>query len=225
MTAAPLHVPPTSCVESVVYPGEVFMAAISSCNMSSCTRLGSVDSSLTGYVNVASRIMDRPEDGGFLLHQMSLSEAIGSVTVLTTIETGPTLWAGRDELGSRMDVVWLMPYDMSLEEDRLCFLKILRSISGRYTFDPVDLLARMMPDIAIGTATVMRHLVQLLDASKTCANVDGRIAIRSSDIEQSFKSKADIDSLRESVRNLRQAREENRKDYVRSLAAKEFAVT
>lgn len=130
-----------------------------------------------------------------IINLMSVMESAGSMALLTTIQTGTALWAGRSEIRRRMDVVWAAPYNVSERDDMNCYLSLLRTIGSRYEFTPRDLLGRLAPEIAAATAAVCGEMVNLLDRAESHACDAGRSTITALDIEMAYYNAADLKTL------------------------------
>ncbi|TWI13535.1 hypothetical protein IP93_00697 [Lysobacter ruishenii] len=135
-----------------------------------------------------------------IMNIMSLTEDIGAMSLMTSIQNGPKLWEGRSEIRRRADVIWLAPYDVSIKEDRQCFLRMLKSICERYQFRTADLPAKLAPEIAVTTAAVCGEVVNLFDRAAQHASDAGRVEIIKSDIEQAYYPKAELETLWQDVR-------------------------
>jgi len=155
-----------------------------------------------------------------IINLMSVMESAGSMALLTTIQTGTALWAGRSEIRRRMDVVWAAPYNVSDREDMRCYLSLLRTIGSRYEFKPRDLLGRLAPEIAAATAAVCGEMTNLLDRAESNALDAGRSQIIAADIETAYYNAKDLGTLWADVESFWAAKHADKRDAVAVRADK-----
>ena len=130
-----------------------------------------------------------------ILNLMVLAETTGVMFIMTGVQSASRLWAVHSELRRRVVTVWVPPYSDRRPQDRLPFLRLLTSLSTKYSLSREDLLLGMPSDILAATGGVFAEIVQLLDRAKDRARAEGRSRLSKRDIEASYYPDADLKAL------------------------------
>jgi len=129
------------------------------------------------------------------LHLMAVAEATGIMFVMTGVHKATQLWSINSELRRRVTTVWVPPYSDKRKEDRLPFLRLLKSLSSRYQLSQADLLIRMSFDILAATGGVFAEIVELLVRAEVAARQDGSSRMLKRHIESSYYGTEDLKNL------------------------------
>lgn len=129
------------------------------------------------------------------LHLMAVAEATGIMFVMTGVHKATQLWSINSELRRRVTTVWVPPYSDKRKEDRLPFLRLLKSLSSRYQLSQADLLIRMSFDILAATGGVFAEIVELLVRAEVAARQDGSSRVLKRHIESSYYGTEDLKNL------------------------------
>jgi len=129
------------------------------------------------------------------LHLMAVAEATGIMFVMTGVHKATQLWSINSELRRRVTTVWVPPYSDSRKQDRLPFLRLLKSLSSRYQLSQADLLIRMSFDILAATGGVFAEIVELLVRAEVAARQDGSSRVLKRHIESSYYGTEDLKNL------------------------------
>lgn len=129
------------------------------------------------------------------LHLMALAEATGTMFVMTGVHDASRLWAVHSELRRRVITVWVPPYSEKRSEDRISFLRLLKSLSGRYLLSKKDLLLMMFSDLLAATGGVIAELIELLDRAARLAAEQDSPRILKRHIEHSYYNDEELTTL------------------------------
>lgn len=139
------------------------------------------------------------------LHLMALAEATGVMFIMTGVHNASRLWAVHSELRRRVVTIWVPPYSDKRREDRDAFLRLLKSLSTRYSFSKNDLLLRMASDILAATGGVFAEVVQLLERAKARSLEQNGACILKRHIEESYYADQDLATLWRDIETFEQA--------------------
>ncbi len=139
------------------------------------------------------------------LHLMALAESAGVMFVMTGVHHASRLWAVHSELRRRVVTVWVPPYSDKRKEDRVPFLRLLRSMSTKYPLSSADLLTGMASDVLAATGGVFAELIQLLDRAKSRALEENSARILKRHIESSYYADSDLAALWSDIELFEQA--------------------
>lgn len=126
------------------------------------------------------------------LHLLTLAEESEIMFIMTGVAECKRLWAVHHELRRRVIVVWFRPYSPKRKEDHIHYLRLLKTISTQYSLSRADLLYIMADDLMAATGGLLGHLLEVLNAAKIKAAVEGSTTIKKRHIEDSFYSDDDI---------------------------------
>lgn len=129
------------------------------------------------------------------LHLMALAESAGVMLVMTGVQSATRLWAIHSELRRRVTTVWVPPYSDKRRDDRIPFLKLLRSVSAKYPLSNKDLLLRLASDILAGTGGVFAEVVQLLDRAVVKMTEEGRSTLLKRHLDDAYYGDEDLTTL------------------------------
>lgn len=129
------------------------------------------------------------------LHLMALAESAGVMFIMTGVHNASRLWAVHSELRRRVVTVWVSPYSDKRPEDRIPFLRLLKSLSAKYPLSNANLLTGMAADILAATGGVFAEVIQLLERAKSRASEEGGGRILKRHIEASYYADADLAAL------------------------------
>jgi hypothetical protein len=129
------------------------------------------------------------------LHLMSLAESTGAMFVMTGVHDAVRLWDIHSELRRRVITIWVPPYSDKRSQDRVPFLRLLRSLGAKHQLSRDDLLVRMPHDILAATGGVFDEIVKLLRRASSIASEAGCIKIQKRHIESAYYSESDLAAL------------------------------
>ncbi|HEI8113697.1 ATP-binding protein [Stenotrophomonas maltophilia] len=129
------------------------------------------------------------------LHLMAIAEATGVMFVMTGVHKATQLWSVNSELRRRVTTIWVPPYSDRRRDDKLPFLRLLKSLANRYGLSQDDLLIRMANDILAATGGVFAEVVELLERADIAAKQEGCSRILKRHIEISFYGSEDLRNL------------------------------
>lgn len=129
------------------------------------------------------------------LHLMAIAEATGTMFVMTGVHRATQLWSINSELRRRVTTIWVPPYSDKRNEDKVPFLRLLKSLSTRYQLSHADLLIRMSFDILAATGGVFAEIVQLLARAEIAAREDDSCYVLKRHIENSYYGTEDLKNL------------------------------
>lgn len=129
------------------------------------------------------------------LHLMAVAEATGVMFVMTGVHKATQLWSVNSELRRRVTTIWVPPYSDKRKEDKLPFLRLLRSLGTRHSLSQSDLLIRMSADILAATGGVFAEVVGLLVRAEVAARQDESNRILKRHIESSYYGTEDLKNL------------------------------
>jgi hypothetical protein len=141
------------------------------------------------------------------LHLMALAEAAGVMFVMTGVQSATRLWSVHSELRRRVVTIWVPPYSDKRPEDRVPFLRLLKSLEAKYSVSKRDLLVRMATDILAATGGVFAQVVQLLERARQQAFEAGQDRIHKQHIEAAYYSDVDLEAVWRDIHTFEEAME------------------
>lgn len=129
------------------------------------------------------------------LNLMSLAESAGVMFIMTGVSKASELWGVHHELRRRVGTVWFRPYGSKIKDDRLHYLRLLKTISPRYKLSKPNLLGLMADDLMSATGGLLGHLITILDKAKRKARAAGSRCITGKHVRDSFYSDRDMDRV------------------------------
>lgn len=129
------------------------------------------------------------------LHLMALAESAGVMFVMTGVHHASRLWAVHPELRRRVMTIWVPPYSDRRPEDRIQFLRLLKSLGAKYPMAKSNLLTGMAADVLAATGGVFAEIVQLLERAKLRADEDDSGRITKRHVEDAYYSDEDLAAL------------------------------
>lgn len=139
------------------------------------------------------------------LHLMALAEATGVMFIMTGVHHASRLWSIHSELRRRVVTVWVPPYSDTRPEDRVSFVRLLKSLGSKYPVSQGDLLVRMSADILAATGGVFAQIVQLLERARHLALEAGQDRILKRHIEAAYYSDEDLKAIWRDIHTFEQA--------------------
>lgn len=129
------------------------------------------------------------------LHLMSLAESSGVMFIMTGVHSVTKLWEIHSELRRRVIPVWMPPYSHKRKEDEVQYLRLLKTLSPKYTFSRRELLCTMANDILAATGGVFAEIIQLLERATKAAQLEGGDLIHKRHVEAAYYNNHDLSTL------------------------------
>lgn len=143
---------------------------------------------------LATRKNKTPAD--HIQNLVSLAEGHQIRFLLTGVARVTELWDVHHDLRRRVLPIWFAPYnDRKRPGDRLNFLRLLRSLSNRFTYIDADVVGAMPDDLMAATAGICGEVIQLFERARLLAIGDGVDIVRRKDLEQAVYNERDLLAL------------------------------
>jgi ABC-type dipeptide/oligopeptide/nickel transport system ATPase component len=140
-----------------------------------------------------------PADHTF--HLLSFAEKAGVIFIMTGVSQCTALWSVHHELRRRVIPVWFRPYTTKESGDHLQFLRLLKTLSTKYTLSRPDLLYLMADDLMAATGGLLGHVVAVMETARIRARGEGAKKILQRHIVNAFYNDEDLRRVWKDVRD------------------------